>query len=134
MISTVSAAQALPVQSEQSVLIVDDNQIVTRTLAKLLARHGMKPITSSTAAEALQEAEKAPPAAAVVDIHLPDLSGLILTQRLRAILGDRTPIIIVSGDGSREILSSLPDVGATYFFSKPVNARALVEQIRTLLS
>ncbi|HEY1685474.1 MAG TPA: response regulator, partial [Tepidisphaeraceae bacterium] len=74
------------------------------------------------------------PDAAVIDIHLPDLSGLILSQQLRAHFGERTPIIVVSGDGSQEVLNSLSQVGATYFFSKPVNARALVEKLQDLLA
>jgi DNA-binding response OmpR family regulator len=73
-------------------------------------------------------------AAAVVDIHLPDLSGLVVSQKLREILGPQTPIIVLSGDTSMTTLNSLPHVGATYFFSKPVNASYLLERMKQLLA
>ena len=135
MSSVIQAAEPVSEKRgcELSILIVDDNHAVTRALAKVISRHGMKPIPCLSAAEALQQTKDNPPAAAVVDIHLPDLSGLILTQQLRIRMGDQAPIIILSGDGSREVLSSLPHVGATYFFSKPVNTSALVDQLQRLL-
>ena len=48
----------------------------------------------------------------------------------REILGPDTPIIVLSGDTSMPTLNSLPHVGATYFFSKPVNAAHLLERLK----
>jgi FixJ family two-component response regulator len=48
---------------------------------------------------------------------------------LRDLLGPDVPIIVLSGDTSMPMLNSLPHVGATYFFSKPVNAQQLVERL-----
>ena len=73
------------------------------------------------------------PSAAVIDIHLPDISGLILSQRLRELMGARAPIVVLSGDASMEVLNSLPHVGATYFFRKPVSGVMLLDHFRELL-
>jgi len=54
----------------------------------------------------------------------------VVTQKLRDFLGPNTPIIILSGDTSMETLNSLPHVGATYFFSKPVNSAHLVARMQ----
>jgi DNA-binding response OmpR family regulator len=59
---------------------------------------------------------------------------LILTQRLRTLWGDTTPIIILSGDHSLAMLNSLPHVGATYFFAKPVNPPMLLDRLRELMA
>ena len=67
---------------------------------------------------------------AVVDIHLPDMNGLVVSQKFRERLGPHAPIIVLSGDTSMETLNSLPHVGATYFFSKPVNSGQLLERSR----
>src|SRR5439155_1597812 len=72
------------------------------------------------------------PCAAVIDIHLPDISGLIVAQKLRSRFGATIPIIVVSGDTSMETIKALSHIGATYFFSKPISAAALVEQLKTL--
>jgi CheY-like chemotaxis protein len=69
-------------------------------------------------------------AAAIVDIHLPDISGLVVSQKLREIFGPDVPIIVLSGDTSMQMLNSLPHVGATYFFSKPVNSNLLLERLK----
>ena len=117
-----------------SILVVDDNANVTKALAALIRDAGYEPVPCFNAADALAWAASNPVAAAVVDIHLPDMSGLILAQKLRERFGATTPIIVVSGDTSMETLNSLPHVGATYFFSKPISAAKLLEKLKTLLA
>jgi DNA-binding response OmpR family regulator len=133
MIPATQATEEVSTRSAREILIVDDSPPVTRALAKLLSSRGLKPLVCINATEALAQSEQSTPAAAVIDIHLPDMSGLDLTQQLRARFGDSVPIIIVSGDGSREVLNSLSQVGATYFFSKPVSVQVLVEKLEGLL-
>lgn len=133
MSPAVNSTKKVSFATGQEILIVEDTPPVARAMAKLLSSNGMRPTVCSSATQALMHIEHQKPAAAVIDIHLPDLSGLILSQQLRSRLGPRTPIIVVSGDGSQEVLNSLAQVGATYFFSKPVNARALVEKLQGLL-
>src|SRR4051812_43473960 len=104
--SAASAENAGP-----TILIVDDSEPITRALSKLFTVNGFTPAAFHTGLSALAYIEKNnPPAAAVVDIHLPDLSGLVLTRRLRERLGEQTPIIILSGDHSLATLNSLPHV------------------------
>jgi CheY-like chemotaxis protein len=80
--------------------------------------------------DALRHVAHDRPDAAVIDIHLPDINGLVLTQRLRDLLGPDTPLIVLSGDTSMETINSLPHVGATYFFPKPVQGAQLIERLR----
>ena len=117
----------------RTVLIVDDNEPTARALAKVLIAAQFEPALSFRGGEAVEFARQNSICAAVVDIHLPDLSGLVVTQKLRQHLGSAIPIIILSGDTSMETLNSLPHVGATYFFSKPVNSAQLVERLQTSL-
>ena len=70
------------------------------------------------------------PDIALIDLHLPDLSGLELSRELRQTHGDGLPIIIFSGDSSLETLKALSGVGATFFMAKPVNAPHLMECIK----
>ena len=89
--------------------------------------------TAMSGAEALQLAATLQPDLLLLDIHLPDINGLVLAQKLRDRFGPATPIIVVSGDTSMETLKSLPHVGATYFFSKPVNSGMLIERLKELI-
>ena len=114
------------------ILIVDDNQPTARALAALLGGAKFATATAFRGGEAIDRATSGTERfdAAIVDIHLPDISGLVVSQKLREILGPDVPIIILSGDTSMQMLNSLPHVGATYFFSKPVNSNQLLERIR----
>lgn len=125
---------ASPPDSNPTILIVDDNEPTAKALAKVLGAANFRTAVSYRGADAVVYASAHPVAAAVVDIHLPDLSGLVVTQKLRERFGPATPIIILSGDTSMETLNSLPHVGATYFFSKPVNSTHLVERMREWVS
>ena len=80
--------------------------------------------------DALKQIECEMLSAAVVDIHLPDISGLVLSSKLRERYGPKLPIIVLSGDTSMENIRSLQHVGATYFISKPFNSEHLVERLR----
>ena len=118
------------------VLIIDDSEPTANALATLLRRANYATAVAHRGSEGIELARAQQAAqgggfdAAVVDIHLPDLSGLVVSQKLREILGPDTPIIVLSGDTSMTTLNSLPHVGATYFFSKPVNASLLLQRLR----
>jgi DNA-binding response OmpR family regulator len=115
------------------VLVVDDNPAITSSLGRLLAAHGYRTSICHLGADALRSAEDEAPVAALVDIHLPDISGLVLSQKLRERLGPTRPIIVLSGDTSIENIRSLPHVGADYFMSKPLNCGHLVERLREMV-
>jgi two-component system sensor histidine kinase RpfC len=118
--------------SDVRVIVVDDSSPTATSLARLLKSTGFTPIVFHKGNDALDHARTIGADAAVIDIHLPDINGLILSQQLRGCLGPGKPIIVLSGDTSMETLNSLPHVGATHFFSKPVNGSQLVERLREL--
>jgi DNA-binding response OmpR family regulator len=113
-----------------TILIVDDNESTANALAKVIGAARFQTVVSYRGTDAVEYAANHPIDAAVVDIHLPDISGLVVTQKLRERFGPATPIIILSGDTSMEMLNALPYVGATYFFSKPVNVPQLIERLQ----
>src|SRR5256885_17012143 len=112
------------------VLVVDDNQAVALAIAKILTLEGWRVNVCYNGVDALRQVECEMVAAAVVDIHLPDISGLVLSSKLRQRYGPKLPIIVLSGDTSMENIRSLSHVGATYFISKPFNSEHLVERLR----
>jgi len=118
---------------QRSILIVDDSEPTARGLGYLFRDAGYEAATFTGGLAALEYAQDNKPAGAVIDIHLPDISGLILSQRLRDVLGPNAPIVILSGDASMEVLNSLPHVGATYFFRKPVSGGTLIDHFKELL-
>lgn len=115
------------------ILIIDDSQATAGALEHLLRRAHYETAVAYRGQDGIERARAGGFAAAMVDIHLPDLSGLVVSQKLRQILGPDTPIIVFSGDTSMQTLNSLPHVGATYFFSKPINATYLMQRLEEWL-
>ena len=135
--SAISDASDAPATTSASrILIVDDDEPTSRALAVLLGRAGFETTVALRGVDALQlaEAERGRFEAAIVDIHLPDISGLVVSQKLRGLLGPEAPIVVLSGDTAMQMLNSLSHVGASYFFSKPVNANQLLDSIRHWIS
>lgn len=116
------------------VLLVEDSPAVTRPLVAILQDAGYETAVFHAGTPALEHICKMKPSIALIDIHLPDISGLDLSQRIRETCGEALPIIILSGDNSIDTLRSLPSVGATYFFSKPVNIVTLLAKMEEWLS
>ncbi len=119
-----------PVASDiPRILIVEDNEPTARALAALLATAHYKSAVFHRGNDALEYARQNSCLAALVDIHLPDISGILLAQQLRSCLGPATPIIVLSGDTSMPTLHAVSETNATHFFSKPVNASHLLERL-----
>jgi two-component system response regulator MprA len=134
-----SSAPSSPTAARRQVLVVDDNQAIAAAMAKVLEREGYAPMVHHTGGQALSwvqalNGSRGSLLAAIIDIHLPDLHGLVLSSKLRELLGPAMPIIIISGDTSMENLNALPHVGATYFLSKPLNAATLLDRLRECLA
>ena len=110
-----------------AMLIVDDHAATLRGLCSLFLSGGYQPASFQEGLTALTFAREHRPAGAIIDINLPDISGLLVSKKLREILGPYVPIVMFSGDASMEVLNSLPEVGATYFFQKPVNGSLLLQ-------
>ena len=133
-VATQGAAQPSGTAVTPRILIIDDSQATAGALEHLLRRAQYDTAVALRGQEGIERARAGGFAAAMVDIHLPDLSGLVVSQKLRELLGPNTPIIVLSGDTSMQTLNSLPHVGATYFFSKPVNASHLIARLKEWLA
>jgi CheY-like chemotaxis protein len=122
-----------PTVVKGSILIVDDHHITAAALEKLLVSAGYRAQIAHNGSDALAKAAAARPIAAIIDIHLPDLNGLVLSKKLREQFGPDVPLIMLSGDTSMATINSLPHVGATYFLSKPIHAAHFLEMLKTWL-
>jgi CheY-like chemotaxis protein len=132
-INDVNSPPPSPKTAKGSILVVDDHHMTAAALAKLLTSVGYSAQIAHSGGDALAKAAAARPIAAIIDIHLPDLNGLVLSQKLREQLGPDVPLIMLSGDTSMATINSLPHVGATYFLSKPIHATHFLEMLKNWL-
>ena len=133
---TILGVFALMNDSEAAkILIVDDDEGVTQTFARMLRLEGYEVRTAMNAETGLREAEKSRPDAIILDLRMPLVDGLGFLRRLRADGGHRdTPVAIVTGDYflDEEISAELQELGAELKF-KPLWLEDLVGLARHLL-
>ena len=113
------------------VLVVDDDDAVRLLVRRALEREGLRVEEAPDAARALTAFEGASWDLVVLDVSLPDLSGLDLLRRLR-VVGD-VPIIMLSGRGDEADRVAGLESGADDYVVKPFYPRELAARVRSLL-
>ncbi|HEV8307664.1 MAG TPA: sigma-54 dependent transcriptional regulator [Methylomirabilota bacterium] len=101
-----------------SILVIDDERSVRQLLSKVFAQEQVEIYTASTAAEGLQKADDADPDIILLDLRLPDASGLEVLKTLKARHPD-TPVIMITGFGQVESAVEAMKHGATDYLEKP---------------
>jgi two-component system, OmpR family, response regulator len=120
---------------QRKILIVDDDEGVTQTFARMLRLEGYQVRTAVSAETGLQEAETSAPDAIILDLRMPLVDGLGFLRRLRERDEQRTtPVAIVTGDYFLDdsISAELRELGAELRF-KPLWLEDLVGLARNLL-
>lgn len=118
-----------------SILIVDDDEAVTQTFARMLRLEGYTVRTAVSAESGLAEASQNNPDAIILDLRMPLVDGLGFLKRLRALDSSRqVPVAVVTGDYflDEQVSSELRQLGAELKF-KPLWLEDLVGLAKTLL-
>jgi FixJ family two-component response regulator len=119
--------------SEPVVFIVDDDASVRKSLERLVRSVGLRGETFASASEFLQCADSDGPCCLVLDVRMPELSGLALQETLAA-AGPRIPIIFISGHGDITVSVRAMKAGAVDFLPKPFNDQDLLEAIQQAIA
>ncbi|MCA9253987.1 MAG: sigma-54-dependent Fis family transcriptional regulator, partial [Phycisphaerales bacterium] len=106
------------------ILIVDDERTLLANLALQLGRAGYECRAVDNGASAMEALEESEPDIALVDIRLPDMSGLELIAQLRQ-AGRDFPIVVMTAYGSVENAVEAMKVGASDYLQKPVSITEL---------
>jgi FixJ family two-component response regulator len=110
------------------VFVVDDDVSVCVALSRLIRTAGLHVETFGTAAECLNADRLKDADCLVLDVHLPDLSGLELQARLTE-LGVELPIVFITGHGDIPMSVRAMKAGALEFLTKPFDDQQLLDAI-----
>ncbi len=102
-------------------LLVDDDETFCSVLSRALEKRGFQVRVAHTTAEALNDIQNCPPEYAVIDLKLPDQSGLMLVSKLKA-LDEHARIVVLTGYASIATAVEAIKLGAMYYLSKPADA------------
>ena len=130
-VSNVTSAEP----GNSTILIVDDDEGVTQTFARMLKLEGFQVRTAINAESGLKVANESQPNAIILDLRMPLVDGLGFLRRLRSQDDQRaTPVAIVTGDYFLDdsVANELRELGAELRF-KPLWLEDLVGLARNLL-
>jgi two-component system, LuxR family, response regulator FixJ len=123
----------LAMSGAPTVFIVDDDPGVCKLWRLLIESAGLAVKTYLTAKEFLADYDPEQPGCLILDVRLPDVSGLELQRQLSNELA-ALPIIFVSGYGNVPLAVSAMREGAVDFLEKPISARLLLDRVREAIA
>jgi two-component system response regulator RegX3 len=125
------SANSSPRDNRPLVLVVDDEESYRQALASGLNREGFAVECAGDGHEALRLFHRVHPDLVLLDVMLPDLSGIELCQQMRAL--KPVPIIMVTArDSEVDVVLGL-ELGASDYVAKPFRLRELVARMRAVL-
>jgi two-component system response regulator AtoC len=119
-----------------TILLVDDDPLVRRTLTLALERIGHQVVPAENGLEGARRAREGGVDLAVVDIHMPDMDGLELLAQLRATCAT-LPVLRMSGGDQTRDLALLGDaklLGASAALAKPFSLDEFYTLVATVLA
>jgi two-component system KDP operon response regulator KdpE len=120
-----------PAPNKPTLLVVEDEPEMMQVLRFLLAEHGYRVVEATTGGEAIVTTFEVRPSLVLLDLGLPDMSGLRVAEHIREC--SRIPILVVSVRSSEKIIVEAIDRGANDFVTKPFGERELLARVRSLL-
>jgi two-component system KDP operon response regulator KdpE len=115
----------------QLVLVVDDEQPITRAISAALSARGYRADVATTGQQALEKAAGQSPAAIILDLGLPDVDGIEVLRRIRD--WSDVPVIVLTADGAEDRMIRALDDGAEDYITKPFSTPELLARLRVVL-
>jgi CheY-like chemotaxis protein len=115
-------------------MIVDDNPEILALYGVLFKRRGYSVLKAEDGASALDMLEQSTPDLFILDVMMPEINGIELCQRIRALpRHEHTPVIFLSAYSNTETVEQTFAAGANDFVRKPIEPQDLEAKVRELL-
>jgi CheY-like chemotaxis protein len=113
------------------ILVADDDALVLRSLTFVLERAGFRIRTATNGAEALALAQDQPPVLAMLDVMMPEMTGLELCRTLKNTPSTKhVPVFLVTARAMVSERARGIAAGADAYITKPFVNKELIEQVR----
>ena len=118
----------------KSVLLVDDDESIIKTLRPVLLSHGYAVLTATSGEDGLQIAKRQKPDLVILDVILPGMKGREVCQKLKEDSEtEKIPVVFLTAKDSPEDLEAEKEVGSAGHITKPVDVKKLVETIQNVM-
>jgi len=119
-------------QQRPMILVVDDEASIFEVISQILASDGLHTVWAKSADQAVAVARKTLPDVIVLDLKLGDHNGLEILGELKVVCKD-SPVIILTGFGSRETAREAMESGVFEYLTKPFDVQELRSAVRNAL-
>jgi len=113
------------------ILVIDDDTRLSAMLAEYLTSAGYSVRTAANGSSGLQEIQRRPPDAVVLDVMLPDFDGFEVCRKIRA--KSSVPVIMLTARGEETDRIVGLEIGADDYLAKPFSPRELVARLKAIL-
>lgn len=119
---------------KDKILVIEDEESILELVRYNLAREGLEVLVAETGEAGLRIAQRETPSLIVLDLMLPDISGLEVCRRIRGnIETASTPVIMLTAKGEEADVVSGLEVGADDYVIKPFSPRVLIARVNAQL-
>ncbi len=121
----------LEIEMTKSILIVEDNELNMKLFNDLLQAHGFNTIQTRSGLEAIELARKHMPSVILMDIQLPEVSGLEVTKWLKD--DDKVkhiPVIAITAFAMKGDEEMIRQGGCEAYLSKPISVQKFLETVK----
>lgn len=116
----------------KTVLLVDDDKLARKSLASVLADAGLTVEEAANGKEGCEKALEVKPDLIVTDVHMPEMDGMQMIQKLKEdeAWGSKVPIVVLTIDEAPAYINQALEAGVTFYLSKNgVSNEEIAEQI-----
>ena len=117
--------------STACILVADDDRLVLATLTRGMRNAGYSVLPASNGKEAVQIGIREKPALAVLDIRMPDMSGIEVARRLKE--ETETPFLFLSAYHEPKLVAEATEEGALGYLVKPIDVAKLIPAVEAAL-
>lgn len=111
---------------KSKVLVVDDEETIRNLIKVVLTREGREVLLSSRGRDAVEIFQRERPDITILDIEMPDLNGIEVLRRIRAVDQGAT-VMIFTGSCTESLLKQAQELGVTEILEKGSSLSAICE-------
>ena len=130
------AAEPAPEKTEiitgKKIMIIDDSIVIRKMIEIALEEENYHLVNATSGKEGMDSFEKDPPDLVILDMMLPDMNGIDLLKKIKD--KGNTPVIMLSGKDSPQLVENAKEVGVNDFLPKPFKDEELVEKVKNLIN
>jgi DNA-binding response OmpR family regulator len=121
-------------QNNNTILVVDDSDIICQSLKKFFSNYHINVITSHDGLDGIQKIAEHNPVLIFLDLMMPNFDGVKMLQVIKVLEKHKTiPVIVISGNTNRTNVLAAIEAGADRVISKPLKKEIIIKNINELL-